>query len=461
MKAKNKLYIKGFVQQLFNGFGYHIKRIYKSVDIINAISKIINVVIARLFNIKIGKRFISTIILDIAGKGIPYLLLPVYLSLMSQDEFGLYTYLTNIILSASVILKLGMDTAETKLFYENFGESRGKMLFTINSFVIGVFLLYFFLALIFSLNKSLLGLVITNVIISNEMVLAYWVNLFLGVVIVFLNVYYVIAERFLLYQKYNLFRLIVANGLACTFLYYNNSSAIVRLTVEGVVGVIILLPLVYFYIKDFRIGFDKTIFRQSLRIGIPILMTNVLAITSGFADKYLIQDKKSINDLAIYNLALFLAMPISLIFSSFHSLWVPKLFKQEDIFSKLRSTQSIFKRLLLIFLTCIFFIWIGILLALQTNLITVNYDFLRYVFPVVALAFAMECLSQLYNNIVVVINKTEITFFINLLLMFFLILLNLWLLPLYGILATSIIYLGVTVVRVFAFKHIIKWKISL
>jgi O-antigen/teichoic acid export membrane protein len=407
-------------------------------------------------------RFFYTVGLDVAAKGIPYLLLPVYLSLMSQEEFGLYSYLIFIILSLSTLFKFGMDTAETKLFYAYKGEERGQMLFTINSIVFGFFLLLIIICVPFSLDQYFLRTVSKKTNITSTLSAVFWLNLFVAITTVFLNVYFVIAERFLLYQKYNLIRLVVTNFLVWFFLYYYHYTApVYRLLIEGVGSLLILLPLIYLYCKNFVFKFSNDILKLSLRLGIPIFFTNLLSIISGFSDKYLIQDKKSINDLAIYNLALFLSMPVSLIFSSFHSLWMPKIFKEENLKVQFDNTVAMFKKLFLLFLSFATLIWLGVLVALQLKLIASNYSFVKYIFPFVAVAFSLECLNQLFINIMVSLGKTEFTFVINLAILVLLFSLNYWLIPKFGIIVSAVIYLLANILRVTASFMIVRWRVAI
>ena len=61
-----------------------------------------------------------------------FILLPVFLRLMTQDEFGLYNYLLSIIQTFSLVLNFGLYIAQTKLYHSIASrEKRGELLFTI------------------------------------------------------------------------------------------------------------------------------------------------------------------------------------------------------------------------------------------------------------------------------------------------------------------------------------------
>jgi O-antigen/teichoic acid export membrane protein len=402
----------------------------------------------------------TTILLDVLAKGIPYLLLPVFLRLMTQHEFGLYTYIIFIIVSASTIFKLGMDTATTKFFYQYSTTERGRFLFTINTIVYGLLTVIMVAFAIFSANKPLLSKLLSGVEVSTEMVMVFWLNLFLYLTVLFLNVYYVIAEKFSLYQKYNLLRLLFVNLSVCFTLYFFRGYSVTnRLWVEAGGGLLILSPLIYDYCRQFQLQFDRRMFGEAFRVAFPVLLTNIVAITAGLADKYLLQDKKSIDDLAIYNLAIFLALPVSLLFNSFHSLWLPKVFQQRDVAIRYQNANAVLSKLFFLFIGVVLITWTGIIIALQIHLVPAEYESVRFIFPIVGLAFVLECLTQLYMNIVVSIGKTEYNLFINILVMLAVILLNIWLIPIFGIVATSFIYLFINALRLVSLRQLLAWKL--
>src|SRR6188768_2676173 len=76
---------------------------------------------------------LTVLSIDILVKVSGIVLLPVYLLLMTQEEYGLYGYLLSIILTFSIILNFGLYIPLSK-FYHDYQdtEKRGKLLFTIS-----------------------------------------------------------------------------------------------------------------------------------------------------------------------------------------------------------------------------------------------------------------------------------------------------------------------------------------
>src|SRR5688500_5740098 len=76
-------------------------------------------------------RLFAVLGIDILVKLSGVILLPVYLRLMTQDEYGLYNYLLSIILTFSLVLNFGLYIPISK-FYHDYKDDlqKGKLLFT-------------------------------------------------------------------------------------------------------------------------------------------------------------------------------------------------------------------------------------------------------------------------------------------------------------------------------------------
>ncbi|MBK8391110.1 MAG: oligosaccharide flippase family protein [Saprospiraceae bacterium] len=105
-----------------------------------------------LIKIKDSK-FFKVLILDVLSKGSDFLFLPIYLKLLTQEEFGIYTFILYIITTASGIIKLGMDTAASKMYYETERFDRSKMLFSVNSIWFALFILITGISLTTGIDK--------------------------------------------------------------------------------------------------------------------------------------------------------------------------------------------------------------------------------------------------------------------------------------------------------------------
>src|ERR1700743_1164094 len=64
------------------------------------------------------RRLLTVLSLDIFVKASAVVLLPVYLRLMTQDEYGLFNYILSIIYAVAMLLNLGLYITRSKLYHD-------------------------------------------------------------------------------------------------------------------------------------------------------------------------------------------------------------------------------------------------------------------------------------------------------------------------------------------------------
>src|SRR5947209_8652664 len=79
------------------------------------------------------KRLITVLSLDILVKASSFILLPIYLRLMTQNEYGVYNYILSIVYSFSVFLNLGLFIPQSKLYHDYSDmKQRGYLFYNVN-----------------------------------------------------------------------------------------------------------------------------------------------------------------------------------------------------------------------------------------------------------------------------------------------------------------------------------------
>ncbi len=92
---------------------------------------LVKVLISKYKNNLLFKRLLTVLSIDILVKLSGIILLPVYLRLMTQEEYGLYGYLISIILTFSLVLNFGLYIPLSKFYHDYDSEEKGRLLFTI------------------------------------------------------------------------------------------------------------------------------------------------------------------------------------------------------------------------------------------------------------------------------------------------------------------------------------------
>jgi O-antigen/teichoic acid export membrane protein len=278
------------------------------------------------------KEYLGVFILDFLGKGAGYFLLPFYLKYMLQKDFGIYTYIIYIVTVFSSVLTLGINAAMSKLYFD-YPEQRGTYLFSISIFLLGFLFCIFSLFLITGLDVLLMNKLVSDHTFDYYRIrYALFGYVFFLIISIQLNVYYLIASQIKVFQIYNLIRILGMSVLVLWFLSHTNeNSYITRINSEVIISFLVFIPLLYKYSKTFSYSYNWEMVKKTLVLGLPIAGSSVFAIIYTLSDKYFLQAYESIDKLAIYNLALFLATPIGILLSTFNLIWVPIFFKEKQI----------------------------------------------------------------------------------------------------------------------------------
>ena len=393
--------------------------------------------------------FIKTLALDVVVKGLTFVFLPLYIKVMSGEEFGLFTYLYLIITTVAGVIKMGMDTAFSKLYFDLDIKNRKYLIFNTNFIWLSLFALLFLSALITDWDIWAIARVIEAPIDYMNIRYQLWLFILLEGLITTLNVFSVVTEKFRRFQIFNFIKIILTNVITFILLFYFSENRVaLRLTSECLIGLLIFLPLVVIVIKNIKITIDKKMIDKSLQIGLPMMGTLIVSTLYLFADRYFIQKYSGLNALAIYNFCIILTMPISLFFTSFNTIWFPKFAREKDLKINFHKTMKIFLILLVVFIFISFAVWFLLFLAFQNNWIQEFYRSSLLIIPVVFISRILDTLSNLYTNFVVILGKTTFNFILVLILSALTLLLNYIFTPSYGNIAAATILTLISSLRI-------------
>jgi O-antigen/teichoic acid export membrane protein len=388
-------------------------------------------------------------ILDFFSKCFGYLLLPMYLTYMTQKQFGTYTYIFYIITTASNVFNLGFGTSTSKLF-NDYEENRGSYLFSINLFI------FSFLGLVLGLSYlTRFDFFIMNFLIDDKdfqyenFRLSFLFYITYLVVYGQLSVYFQFTNQINKFQWFNLFRILIMNLIAVYYVKYAlfDKTASTRLNVEVILSWIIFLPLCYNYIKQFKIKFDWSPIKRSLIIGLPVIASSLASIFYTVSDKYFLQKNESIEVLAVYNLSLFLTTPLGFILTTFNLVWLPAFFREKSIEVNFKRTKLICTILGILFIIGSFFIGIIVYILVKFKGIPISYSNSLILFPFIVISITIEAFCQLLNNFIILLESTWFTLLITLLIGGMMYFLSRWIVPEYGIEGTVFILILLSLFR--------------
>lgn len=383
------------------------------------------------------KRLFAVLSIDIFVKLSGMLLLPVYLRLMTQDEYGLYNYLISIILTLSLVLNFGLYIPLSKFYHDDGeGRNRGELLFTIFA-LLAIFLGGVLLPIyLFRLDYRIVKILFKNQIPYDN----YRTSILLAIVATVCNFmltnFFYTSERISKLQRYNIWRIICINVLAVGFLFWlkaTRDSVRIRLECTYIVEMLLFLAFSYSYVKELRTRFSKRMAASSLKLALPVMVSAIFGIVINFSDKFFLEKYTSFKNLSYYFLAVSCASLIPLVFTSFQNAWLPLFLKEKDLRKNIRKTNRLMLRLFLIFVGLSVAILIFLRVVLALGIIQRKYEETMYILPIMLVSQIAAALVPLYSNYLIYFEKTHIASILGLMLCCISFTLSILLIPRFGV----------------------------
>jgi Polysaccharide biosynthesis protein. len=250
----------------------------------------------RYRNSALMKKVSGLLAIDILVRASSIILLPLFLLLMTQQEYGLYMYIISIVTTFSVVLNFGLYVAQSKYYSDAATPERKQEI------IFNVSLLLTLLLTAFILPVYLLGLDYTLVhwLFRNPIDYASyrWIILLAVVVsvysVILLN-YFMTSERLKLFRRYNLYRLLAVNIISLAALYFIRADNInIRLYATYLVELAMLLAFMWFYIKEMRPRADWKWMPRALKLSMPIMLSAIWGLLSNYSDKYFLEKTRTL-----------------------------------------------------------------------------------------------------------------------------------------------------------------------
>ena len=348
---------------------------------------------------EIANRFVKVFSIDILVKGSTFLLLPVYLHLMTQEEVGTFNYVSVFIQTISIVLNFGLYPAQSKLYHEYNENERRKLLFSIN------LVLFSFLALLLlpvyalKLDSQLINFVFEHPIPYHLYRWPLLLALITSVGSYMLFNYLLTSEKIRRVQLYNLLRMFISNGFVIGILFFSKSDHILtRLITYYVCESLLWVCFLIGYVKQFRLTIDWEKIKRILSICIPVFLLSLVSTVLAFSDKFFVQQKTDMSVMAIYTTGITIASACSLIIMSFQNIWLPVFLKEKNLEINFRRTIKMTKIIVGSFTGIAVIMIIGVKIALMFNIIPISYNDVLKILPFLFIAQIISAVNTLYGN---------------------------------------------------------------
>lgn len=381
------------------------------------------------------RNYLKVFSVDVMVKGAGILLLPVYLKLMTQEEFGLYGYLIAIIGTFSIVFNLGVYIAQSKLYHEYPEEKRGSVLYTLNMLLLGFIVVLLVVVVVFDLDYPVIEFLFKNPIDYPSYRGAILLGTVVSVYSTMLVNYFLTCEKISRLQFFNIARIVLVNTIVIGALYGSSGGDHALLRIKYAYGIEVAIILVFSvtYIRAMHFKFDKSVAVKALTISLPIVVSALLGLFINLSDRYFIERFGSLKDLSIYNLAIVISGVVPFVFASFQNIWLPEFLKEKDVQANRLRSRRVVTRLVILFVGLSITTWIILKAALMAGIVDGRYETALPLLPIVLLTSIITSLTPMYSNHLIYLDKLYLVVVVGIPVAILSILLNWTLVPIYNI----------------------------
>ena len=286
-------------------------------------------------------RFFKIFSVDVLVKAGGFLLLPVYLQIMSPDEFGKYSYLFSIVGMYVFIFGMGQHVALSRFYHAN-EFSREELVS--NIYIVLTLSFFLFLAILLAFQS----LVVEMLFKSGLSDILYYIAVALAVLMTLDQIFMMYlyqSEQVDLIRNKKLFDFFCINILALISLYYIACCSVDARIGSMLVSYIIILALFYRVLLRKRyIKISKRSYKVCQRFvknGIPVAIGSFANFFIAFGDRFVIEKLLDETALGIYSFAVIISGVLLMIFGSFQSIWLPYFFKEKNLDTSFRRVYKI------------------------------------------------------------------------------------------------------------------------
>lgn len=394
---------------------------------------------------EIKNKFFKLLTVDLFTKGGGFLLMPIYLLLMTQEEFGMYSYFINIVMMLTMVVGVGQHTVFSR-FYHSTEYEKDAVIETTYVLLAIVFVLVLIFFLMFT--DSIASFLFVNEISS---IISY--GLFIMPCLFFLSlmqrIYFTNEEKIKILQTDSIVEFLLVNGLALTALYFISTGEDADIRVLAVM-VAYLIKCIIFYPFTIRLDHLKmsnvslSLFTRMMKNGLPMGIGAIFASLINFGDRFVIEKLMSKSELGIYSFALVISSIVIVFFTSFQTVWLPYFYK-EKVFKVSMQRQIKVIKIVSVIVCIMAVVLYAVVYGLTGYIIESSYsqslDFLWILILSTGFQVAGMLIAGYYN----IFEKNHITVGINILFSLLNVALNYYFVGLFGLIGAAVSTLIVSI----------------
>lgn len=372
---------------------------------------------------------------NIALKGMGIITLPIYLNYLTKSEVGIFGLLDITINIIAEVLLLGQ--ANSIILFENkkeYDDKKNSIFFTITSFVILINLLFVLFAELF--GTSLISISKSTRDLSSYLHFIIYISLVRVLNNLFLN-------KLRAEEKSKLYTFLTFLKITFFIALIFYTVVHLRLSVVGILysylisEIIVLLFILPVMIKKMSVKIEMSALKEALKFGTPLIFTSIGIMVLNLSDRYLINLFINLEEVGTYDIAYRIAGIVNMfLILPFNQAMLPSAFKEFNSNSNSRYLSKLMTYM------CFVTIWGGLTISVfgkEIILILGNENYVRanvYI-PFIVLAYILSAMRNVASNGLLFAEKTYIVALITIFAAILNIILNIFLIPIYGTIAAA------------------------
>ncbi|MGV3765444.1 MAG: lipopolysaccharide biosynthesis protein [Chitinophagaceae bacterium] len=410
---------------------------------------------------ELATKLLSVLSIDVLTKASGILLLPIYLQLMTQEEYGIFNYVLSFITTFSLILNFGLYVSQSKYYTDANGPGqKGQVIFNIFALFSGLLILSLVLSYLFQWDYMLIRLLFKNEINYPLYRIPILLALVVSAYTVLISNYFITSEQLRTFQKFNITRLIVVNTVVLATLYFSDKDTVfLRLAYTYSAELMVLILFSIPYVREMRLRWNKKTIINSLKLGFPIMFSAIWGLFANYSDKFFLEKYGSQKDLSYYYLAFSISNILYMVCAAMQNIWLPIFLKEKELSRKIAITKKLFLQAAIGLSALSVFISIGFYFAIKFNIISTGYLPASYILPILLLSQVVSGLTMICSNYMIFFEKTRWVLFIGITCSVIGLLGGYFIVPIWNIFGASIVYFIVQLAYLVIYYFVIRLNI--
>ena len=383
---------------------------------------------------KISKNSIIYIVGDFATKGINFLLIPLYTSLLSTSDYGITGVLNSLASFLAIFFSLQLFTAVSINYYKLDQLDRKQLINSVTILTIVISGLFSVLLMVF--GRGMFELILKDIPFSPYVIIVIGAAAFSGPTEI-LKAKLNIQEKSVQYVALVLLQFIVQIGFTLYFLMAMRLGALGVLLALLVSKAITGTLSVFFLLAKTKQMISFVFLRDALIISFPIVLHMLSHWGLNLMDRFVLQSFVSLSDVGIYQLGYQVGTVYQVLIIAVNNAWVPFFFQRIDDNANHAMIQKTSTWLMLfqLFLASCVILFKDEVFAL---LINAEYQKASSIVPWVVLGFVFVTFYHMWVNILFSQKETKLIPIATLLAALANFIANMLLIPKFGIYGSAI-----------------------